>query len=378
MGMFDDGNTISSGGSSGTLTTNPPIGFLGVFGTGKWAIYSSNAVFTVPSGITKIRARTIGGGGCGSNASVIGANGTASTVAGLLTATGGSGGVYGIPGGSAGNGGAGGTGSILGSATNSVVSTGGVGGLGVSGGSGSYACGGGGGGSGSQLGDGGKGGVGRANSAVGNQLAVMSGGGGGVNLGDGKAGAGGSAFGPASGYSSGPDINGNSRTGFSTQEQVFPTNSFIRFAFDGFTGAGGSLSACPFTFTTGSGQYFMASRSEAGSGGGGGGAWSVASGAIAGASSSGGVGGGGGGGINASNTAANFASNGGIGGGGGGEPGGNINTIPCGGGGGGYAHGTFTVVSGTQYAVTVAQSVASVSGGYNDSVGGCGFVVIEW
>jgi hypothetical protein len=55
--------------SGALLTRVVPPGYLGDFGTGRWRTYSvpGSYTFTVPAGITSIRARVVGGGGGGSN-----------------------------------------------------------------------------------------------------------------------------------------------------------------------------------------------------------------------------------------------------------------------------------------------------------------------
>lgn len=225
-----------------TTTSSKPVGagYMGEFGSGLWRVFYTSGTFIVPSGVTKIRVRVLGGGGGGrqngagaagggyahgvftvapltSYAVTVGAAGvghaTAPTAGGsssfgaLISATGGGAAI-------AGGGAVGGTGT----GGNFQASGGTVG---------ASAAYGGGTASGSQLGNGGT---------------CLDYAGAGVGNGTSRNRAGGSAFGEAFtnslGQQAGPDILGARANG--TAGSNNPINATIRFPFDGFTGGGGA------------------------------------------------------------------------------------------------------------------------------------------
>lgn len=306
-------------------------GFMGVFGSGNYQIFTTAGAntFTVPQSMTPAgaRIRVVGGGGGAKNLLVGGGGGGYAHGTFQLGAPGTA---YAVTVGAAGVGGAsataGGTSSFgnlisaTGGATNGVQFVANLGGVGIGGSfqANGGASVGGGGGAGSQLGPGGS------------TTTLSSGGGapGGVTV---TSGGGGSPFGSFNALGNGsPDIVGNFAVGAAsasipaTASTVNAILASIRFPFDSFT-----------------------------SGGGGGGS-SVN------APSAGGMHGGGGGGVN--NPSGSFiGANGGNGSGGGGSPGasGNVYGTTGTGGNGGIGGG----------------------GGLGASVGGNGgpgLVIVEW
>ncbi len=225
---------------------SPPLGFIGVFGTGRFKVFHYSGDFTIPADITQIRVRVVGaGGGSARSPSWGGAGGGYAhgvfnvSPTNIFAVTVGASGTYG-----GGDGGASSFGALIsatgGGGGGSVSTVAPVPGIGIggdfqaSGGSSMFK--GGGGAAGSQLGNGGSAGA-----------EFCGGAGVGGNNAYGTGGA--SAFGSSIDSSGGPDAAGIVVAGGSTYAEtlgdVNPMYSMIRFPFDGFTGGGGAAN----TFT---------------------------------------------------------------------------------------------------------------------------------
>lgn len=246
-----------------------PAGYMGEYGNRLWRVFNTSGTFVVPAGITKIRVRVLGAGCGGTNAGRGGCGGGyahgefAVTPGASHTVTVGAGSVGGA------SPSAGGTSSfgVLISATGGTSSAGGTGTGGdfqATGGVSGNAAGSGGGGAGSQLGDGG------------NSSAYAGSGGGAVcngsTLDTGAVTGGASAFGNVvSGSTGAPDIVGmtDSTSGASGFKNTI--NATIRFPFDGFVGAGGTVPGGKGGGGAGGAGSNSGAGGEGGRGGGGGG-----------------------------------------------------------------------------------------------------------
>jgi len=210
-------------------------GYLGDYRSGLWQIFTASGTFVVPATVSKIRVRVLGAGCGGTNNNARGgcgggwAHGEFNVTPGAsYTVTIGAGSAAGA---SPATGGTSSFGALL-SATGGSTTAGGTGTGGdyqATGGVSGNSAATGGGGAGSQLGNGG----GSSTSS--------SGGGGGIanNSAVGTSG-GGSAFGPNSGSTGGPDVIAKVDLTSSATGDRNPINAVIRFPTDGFVGGGGT------------------------------------------------------------------------------------------------------------------------------------------